>query len=189
MYSHAKAVLTAFYIEGTHTARLSCNKVTEGSEPGVFTGHDPARGSNEEVIQISRVGSGRVGSGHPYPTLPRPDPRGLTRPVNSDGYMVKLNPVGINRTQLFGRGGGYMELFVYGVIIALTCPTPWASRPTRAASKHPGTSTKRPPAKILTRKTLRRSPPARQKTAIGDGHRGRPPQPTRKRKARGNEGR
>ena len=30
---------------------------------GLFTGHDPTRGSTQEVFKISWVGSGRVGSG------------------------------------------------------------------------------------------------------------------------------
>ena len=64
--------------------------------PGLFTGQDPAHGSGHEVFKTSRVGSGwakryskshgssrvgsvRVGFGGPI----RPDPRALTRPVNS----------------------------------------------------------------------------------------------------------
>ena len=53
-----------------------------------FTGHYLTRGSGQESVEISRVGSDQevfnlscIGSGHSYPT--RPDPRSSTRPVNS----------------------------------------------------------------------------------------------------------
>lgn len=65
------------------------------SIPGLFTGQDPTRGSGQEVLEISRVrsgwvGSGRVGSfsqtltdrvGPPLRDPTRHDPRGLARPV------------------------------------------------------------------------------------------------------------
>ena len=52
--------------------------------PGLFMGHDPTRGSGQELVGISRIESGRVGSGQEVfnlswvgtgrITLIRPDP-------------------------------------------------------------------------------------------------------------------
>ena len=54
--------------------------------PGLFTGHDPTRGSGQEVLEMSRVGSGRVqkfsnltrrvGSGQKVFKSPGPGPGG-----------------------------------------------------------------------------------------------------------------
>ncbi|CAN0213947.1 unnamed protein product [Laminaria digitata] len=72
-----------------------------GSSPD----HDPIRGSGQEFVKSSRVGSVRVGSGWvrrvsnsngsgqvgsplPDPTQPDPDPQGLTRIVNHPAIFV-----------------------------------------------------------------------------------------------------
>ena len=58
---------------------------------GLFMGHDPTRGMGQEVFKMSRVGSGRVGSGgfskphgSGHGTLTRPDRRDPTRPARFD---------------------------------------------------------------------------------------------------------
>ena len=83
-------------------------------EPGLFTGHNPTRGSGQEILKFHR--SGRVGSdrgrrfsnsyGSSPAILTRPDSRGLTQPENSPGFSAPSKSQESSSCVTTVRGGG-----------------------------------------------------------------------------------
>ena len=61
--------------------------------PGLFAGHDPTRGSGDGVFKVSRVGSGRVGSGQESSKS-----QGSGR-VGSRGFQISR--AGLGRVNIF----------------------------------------------------------------------------------------